>query len=104
MQSFDAWFFAGHHQADETASIRHAIRDVRVRLRVPSDLDEAGAREWLERISLSRGAEHTRDELERDVGRIAARRRGLPAEAVVSTARRIHRWREELIHGRVEHP
>jgi hypothetical protein len=93
--------FGGHGGHALTRYLNHTTQELRARLHAPAGLDERGLRDWLARCGAARGAEMQITELEEEVRAIGAHGR-VPPPYVIRAARRIHEWKEEMIHGRVE--
>jgi hypothetical protein len=89
--------FGGHTSLALTGYLRVAVADVREKLHVPARLDDAEARAWLDRNAAGRRVHLTLDRLAGMVGKTAGRRDRV---RTLRIAQLIHRWREEMIHGR----
>lgn len=76
--------------------LKTAQAAVHRRLHVPAGASAEEAREWLDRHAEVRGIEGRLGRLEREVARAVGSRH---VERVLVAARRIHRWKEEMIHG-----
>ena len=74
------------------------LRDLRRHLHIPRDLDRAGLTRWLNQVGDARGASRRFSEVD---GEVAAAISG-PGKAVpriLRAALRLHRWKQEMIHG-----
>lgn len=80
-----------------------SVQDVAAALHAPHDLGPANLRAWLQRLADARGVRLSLAALEREVEESAARKAD-SARHVVTTAHRIYRWRQEMIHGPAGHP
>jgi len=85
--------FGGHTTHVMARYFRNSVADVRARLHVAAALDDAEARELLDRNAEARDIPGNLETLERQVH---------SDQRPLVVARRIHRWREEMIHGRGE--
>jgi len=84
--------YAGHSVDVLKRYLRVTQHEVGQRLHVPARLGAEGARAWLERYGEQRRVTVGLERLRKEVGRASR-------ERVLSLAGRIHRWREEMIHG-----
>jgi hypothetical protein len=89
--------FGGHTSLALSGYLRVAVADVRTRLHVPARLDDAEARDWLDRNAAGRRVHLTLERLTGLVEKTAGRRDRV---RTLRVAQLIHRWREEMIHGR----
>lgn len=89
--------FGGHTSLALAGYLRVAVADVRTKLHVPARLDDEGARTWLDGNAAARGGRLTLGRLEGMVERGTGRR---DRARTLRVAQLIHRWREEMIHGR----
>ncbi|MBT8494142.1 MAG: hypothetical protein KJO07_13890 [Deltaproteobacteria bacterium] len=74
------------------------IRYVRKRLNTPRQLVGADALQWLDRVAAARGVNDDLQAIDKAVAEAISHARRNPRR-VASTARRIHRWKEEMLHG-----
>jgi hypothetical protein len=74
------------------------IRYLRKRLNAPRRLSPEEARAWLDRIGSARGVGDNLQSIDQAVAEASSHSRRNPRR-VASTARRIHRWKEEMLHG-----
>jgi hypothetical protein len=83
----------GGHSVDMLKRYLKAVQhEVGQRLHLPTRLDAAEARAWLERYGKQRKVKVGLERLRKEVERASA-------ERVLPLAGRIYRWREEMIHG-----
>ena len=90
------------HQAGRPAEalrryMRAVEREVSDTLRPPGGEPEE-RRKWLDNLARRRGSHETPSELRKHVARLLARPRP-STESLLRVARRIHRWRREMLHG-----
>jgi hypothetical protein len=90
--------FAGHAGAALQRYLQTAVQDAARALHAPAYLDDAATARWLDHLAATRGLNVRLADLEREVYG-AAEARSDRANRVVQAARRIHRWRQEIIHG-----
>jgi hypothetical protein len=90
----------GHSGPALTRYLEFAILETRRILRAPARLTGDELDRWLDRIAASRGIEPTVPELRGSVAALAKRRGSPSTRDVLTTARTIHRWTEEMIRGR----
>lgn len=92
---------AGHHGHALGRYLATAVEAVRHELHAPRELSARELPAWLERVRAARGGTIPFPELEDEVQRAIASRN---PRAVLAAADRVHRWRQELIHGPRNHP
>jgi len=90
--------FGGHAGFALRRYLATSVQEVARALHAPPGLDLTGTARWLDRVAEGRGLALRLAELEREVGE-AGKARGERARRMVDTARRIHRWRQEMTHG-----
>ncbi len=102
--------FAGHSAHALKRYLASALREVGEALHAPAGLGEVERREWLDRVAEARGLEVRLPDLvsgaggAKAAGPSAGAGAPLSGHAIVGVARRIHRWRREMLHGRAGHP
>lgn len=90
----------GHSGPALTRYLAFATREVRQVLHAPARLTGSELDAWLDRLGATRGVEPSRSAL-RDSVQALAQRHGSPSSRdVLTTARNIHRWKEEMTLGR----
>jgi len=78
------------------------LRQVGRRLHAPNTHDSTELSQWLDRLRQARGMEGSIAELGLQVAQVAASSARHP-KRVAATARRIHHWKEEMLHGSSRH-
>jgi len=95
--------FAGHAGAALSRYLETAVQDAARALHAPASLDAAGTARWLDQLASARGLSTGLAELEAEVNQVAEAR-GDRARQVTAAALRVHRWRQEMIHGSADRP
>ncbi|MHC4225467.1 MAG: hypothetical protein ACYSUN_15865, partial [Planctomycetota bacterium] len=89
----------GHSRHALDRYLKSAIAEVRDGLHAPAGLDKEQTRAWLEASANVRGVGVRLERLEAYVRHGSDRPRTFDPRTL-SVARQIHRWKEEMIHGR----
>jgi len=79
-----------------------ALRDVGRRLHAPNTHDTIQLGLWLDRLRDARGLQGTTSELGQHVADAATSSRRHP-KRIAAAARRVHQWKEEMLHGSSRH-
>ena len=94
----------GGHVGESLRRYRQAgLRAVARNARAPSGLKGADLAEWLDRVSVTRGMKVPLHRLHREVDTLAATK-SLGTYRIVAAARKLHSWKQEMIHGPGNHP
>ncbi len=105
--------FAGHSGHALSRYLGTIVREAAEALHAPEGLAPKDLRAWLDRVGAARGVPTRLADLDvrvasaaqaRGRGRAGAEPGAAGAHAIISAARRIHRWRREILHGRAVHP
>lgn len=94
----DLLHFGGYSDEMLARYLKDTVRHVRSRLHTPQAFGDTEAREWLDRVSTVRGASDSLTELEASTAQVVAAGRRHPRR-VTHAARRIYKWKEEMLHG-----
>jgi hypothetical protein len=93
----------GHHAHALRRYLDGAVAEVRAGLHAPARLDANAEEEWLDGNARARGLDGRMGTLRQQVNDLA-RRRWPDPRATLAVALGVHRWREEMIRGRIGHP
>jgi hypothetical protein len=93
----DLLVYAGHQGELARRYVQVTIEDVAARLHAPAA--DAGARAaWIAHVQAQRGGGFDALALEAEAAALAANRRA-PQAAVFALAQKIHRWKQDMLHG-----
>ena len=88
--------FGGHGKHTLARYLAEARRGVAQRVHMPAGLEANAARAWLDAVGRERGVKRSLHRLELEVKAV-----GPDSARWMAVARRIYRWKEEMIHGPV---
>ena len=95
--------YGGHYAHSLRRYLQAAKREVAACLHAPADLGVDELTPWLARVGRHHGIESDIERLESEVRSATIRDRGGEI-GVLSTARRVHRWKQELLNAAAGHP
>ena len=94
----------GGHVGESLRRYRQVgIRAVARNSRAPGGLKGADLAEWLDRASVARGMKVPLHRLHREIDALSGAK-SIGAHRVVAAARKLHSWKQEMIHGPGNHP
>jgi len=97
--------YRGHLESVLPRYLESAVQDARRALGAPPELGRKELAVWLDRVAAARGVRARVADLETETRR--AIQGGRRASRVLAAAGRIHRWKQEILHGpsgRTQHP
>ena len=86
----------GHASHILSRYVDATISDVALRLHCPHGLSLHDRLEWLDRIGMARGVRDRITDIHAQAARI---RGGRPVDSIANLAQRLHRWKQEMVHG-----
>ena len=89
--------FGGHSTEALNKYLEFTVREVARRIRAPRRLKRGALRRWLDSVGTQKGTKDSVVELAQKMDRIDDRRSAVAAHKRLRLARRIHRWKREML-------